>query len=59
MNEKVTGKKIIADCVTLAKDLGVYIADIGKLLYTKIKKALDSADKEKKEEKPTVAAPNA
>ncbi len=49
MNEKVTGKKIIADCVTLAKDLGVYIADIGKRLFTKLKTALDS-DKEKKDE---------
>lgn len=50
MTEKVTGKVVLRDLATLAKDLGVYLADVGKTLYLKLKTALknkDDAEKEK------------
>ena len=29
-DKKITGKQVLDDCVTLAKDLGLYIAEIGR-----------------------------
>ncbi len=45
---KVTGKKILEDLTTLAKDIGVFVVDISKRAYAAIKTALS----DKKDKKP-------
>ena len=44
--QEVTGKQVLGDCVTLAKDLCVYVVDLGKRAYEYIGKVL-------KKDKPT------
>ena len=53
--EKVTGKKILADCVILARDVGVFLYDIGRSAYTAVKTAI-ATEKTKKENKKEKAA---
>ncbi len=42
----VTGKQVLADAVTLAKDTGSYIFQLGKRIFRAIKNALDNANKD-------------
>lgn len=53
--KKVTGKQIATDFIVLARDVGIYLATLGKIVYAKLKTAFDSPDDKSKRE----AAPNA
>ncbi len=46
MKEKVTGKKVLSDCVVLATDLGIFVFDLGKRLYFALKKLITEKDSE-------------
>ncbi|MDE5562247.1 MAG: hypothetical protein K2J01_01720 [Clostridiales bacterium] len=48
---RITGKQVLLDAVTLAKDAGVFIYDLGKAVIVKIKSIVVTADKEKTDEK--------
>lgn len=45
-DNKVTGKQVLEDCVTLAKDLGLYIVDLSRRIYQTLKNAFKSEDKD-------------
>lgn len=47
MTERVTGKQVLSDAVTLVKDTGLFVFDLGKLIVYKISELLKS-DREKK-----------
>ena len=47
---RVTGKQVLLDAVTLAKDAGAYIYDLSKRAFTAIKHALKSKDKDEKKD---------
>ena len=53
--EKVTGKKILADCAILARDVGVFLYDLGKSAYAAVKTAI-ATEKAKKADKEKAAA---
>ena len=44
---RITGKQVLLDAVTLAKDAGVFIYDLGKAVIVKIKSIVVTADKQK------------
>lgn len=46
--QKITGKKVIDDCVILARDLGLYIAELSRRVYSSIKSALDKNERREK-----------
>ncbi len=48
---RITGKQVLLDAVTLAKDAGVFIYDLGKTVIVKIKSIVVTADKQKTDEK--------
>ncbi len=48
VTEKVTGKKILTDCVVLARDIGVFLFDLGKRAYFAVKNAITSDDEKSK-----------
>ena len=53
MNEytpRVTGKQVLNDAVTLAKDTGSYIFELGKRVFFAVKNAIEK-NSEKKPEK--------
>ena len=41
-DKKITGKQVLDDCVTLAKDLGLYIAELSRRIYETLKTAFKS-----------------
>lgn len=43
---RVTGKQVLQDAATLAKDTGIYLLDLGKRVYYAVKTALSDKDKE-------------
>lgn len=49
---KITGKQVWNDCVTLARDLGLYIVELGRRLADAIRSA---AEKNEPQDDPTVA----
>lgn len=59
MNEytpRVTGKQVLNDAVTLAKDTGSYIFELGKRVFFAVKNAIEKNSEktpEPKPEKPT------
>ena len=48
---RITGKQVLLDAVTLAKDAGVFIYDLGKTVIVKIKNIVVTANKEKTDDK--------
>lgn len=48
---RVTGKQVLIDAVTLAKDAGVFVYDLGKAVVVKIKNIVVTADKKKTDDK--------
>ncbi len=51
MTENITGKVVLHDLATLARDLGLYLSIVGKKLYLKLKSAINPKDPEKSDEK--------
>lgn len=47
----ITGKQVLLDAVTLAKDAGVFIYDLGKAVIVKIKSIVVTADKQQTDDK--------
>ncbi|MDE6029745.1 MAG: hypothetical protein K2F90_05465 [Clostridiales bacterium] len=45
--DRITGKRVLLDAVTLAKDAGVFIYDLGRAVIVKIKSVVANADKKK------------
>lgn len=55
MNEytpRVTGKQVLNDAVTLAKDTGSYIFELGKRVFFAVKNAIEKNSEKKPEPKP-------
>ncbi len=48
---RITGKQVLLDAVTLAKDAGVFIYDLGKTVIVKIRSIIVTADKDKTDDK--------
>ncbi len=51
---RVTGKQVLNDALTLAKDTGTFIFDLGRLAVYKIKCALEKEKSSKQSEPPVV-----
>ncbi|MDE6401946.1 MAG: hypothetical protein K2L54_04960 [Clostridiales bacterium] len=47
---RVTGKQVLQDAATLAKDTGIYLLDLGKRIYNAVKSALEDDGKTDKPE---------
>ena len=45
--DRITGKQVLLDAVTLTKDAGVFFYDLGKAVIVKIKNIVVTAGKEK------------
>ncbi len=49
MQNRVTGKQVARDAVTLVKDAGLFVFDLGRLIVFKIKCVLDERDQKRTE----------
>lgn len=58
MNElnRVTGKQVLTDAVTLVKDTGLFVFDLGRLIVYKVKTAVREHEKKRADEKTDVIA---
>ncbi|MDE6200733.1 MAG: hypothetical protein K2M47_02470 [Clostridiales bacterium] len=50
-NDRISGKQVLFDAVTLVKDAGAYIYALGKTVIVKIKSMVVTADDEKADDK--------
>ena len=49
--ERITGKQVLCDAVTLLKDTGTFIFELGKTVYCKIKGMVQKNADEKDDDK--------
>ncbi|MCH5154691.1 MAG: hypothetical protein J1F71_05715 [Clostridiales bacterium] len=50
--DRITGKQVLLDAVTLIKDTGAYIYELSKNVIVMIKNVIVTAKDEKEDEKP-------
>ena len=51
---RISGKQVLFDAVTLVKDAGAYIYELGKTVIVKIKSMIVTVDDEKADDKTAV-----
>lgn len=47
---RVTGKQVLHDAVTLVKDAGLFVFDLGRLVVYKVKNAIDEHERKRNAE---------